>query len=216
MARNGVSPASNFARPPEASRRTDQRRRPGAVPLDTAVTSAKIECSAAIVRKEEMLRALRAKRKWVLVTLGLVIAGAAATIALATPGSGVSTTTFVSADFTNSVHVNSDRVKFQTKDPTTVRVQKLVWTAGAFSGWHHHPGVIIVTVQSGSVTVEDSNCNSVTYGPGLPDGAVFVEGGDDPIQVTSAGGATEYAMQVSPAANPPVFMIEYNPPACAS
>jgi len=159
---------------------------------------------------------LRAKKRWVVTTLGLVIAGAAATVALATPGSGVTTSTFVTADFTNSVHFNSDRVKFQTKDPTTVRVQKLAWAAGAYSGWHHHPGVIVVTVQSGSVTVEDSSCNSVTYGPGLPDGAVFVEGGDDPIQVTSAGGATEYAMQVAPAASPPVFRIEDDPPACAS
>ena len=75
--------------------------------------------------------------------------------------------------------------------------------------------MIIVTVQSGSVTVEDSNCNSVTYGPGLPAGAVFVEGGNDPIQVTSASGATEYAMQIAPAANPPVFRTEDEPPACA-
>lgn len=162
------------------------------------------------------MRALRAKKRWVLVTLALVVAGAAATVALATPGFGITTTTFVTADFPNSVQVNSDRVKFQTKDPTTVRVQQLVWAAGAYSGWHHHPGVIIVTVQSGSVTVEDSNCNSVTYGPGLPDGAVFVEGGDNPIQVTSASGATEYAMQIAPTANPPVFRTEDNPPACAS
>lgn len=163
-----------------------------------------------------MVRVPSVKKTWAIVALGVVVAGVVATIALATPGSGVSTTTFVTADFTNPVHFNSDRVKFQTKDPTTVRVQKLVWTAGAFSGWHHHPGVIIVTVQSGSVTVEDSSCNSVTYGPGLPDGAVFVEGGDDPIQVTSASGATEYVMQVAPAANPPVFRIEDDPPACAS
>lgn len=155
-------------------------------------------------------------RKRVLATLGLAVAGAAATVALATPGSGVTTTTFVAADFEHSVHFNSDRVKFQTKDPTAVRVQKLVWSAGAYSGWHHHPGVIIVTVQSGSVTVEDSNCSSVTYGPGLPDGAVFVEGGDAPLQVTSASGATEYAMQIAPAANPPVFRIEDDPPACAA
>lgn len=162
------------------------------------------------------MRALRAKKRWVLVTLALVVAGAAATVALATPGFGITTTTFVTADFPNSVQINSDRVKFQTKDPTTVRVQQLVWAAGAYSGWHHHPGVIIVTVQSGSVTVEDSSCNSVTYGPGLPDGAVFVEGGDNPIQVTSASGATEYAMQIAPTANPPVFRTEDNPPACAS
>jgi hypothetical protein len=163
-----------------------------------------------------MLRVSGARRKRVLATLGLVVAGVAATVALATPGSGVTTTTFVTADFPNSVHFNSDRVKFQTKDPTTVRVQKLEWIAGAYSGWHHHPGVIIVTVQSGSVTVEDSSCNSVTYGPGLPNGAAFVEGGDDPIQVTSASGATEYAMQIAPAANPPVFRIEDKPPPCAA
>ena len=71
-------------------------------------------------------------------------------------------------------------------------------------------------VQAGSVTVEDSGCNSATYGPGLPNGAVFIEGGDDPIQVTSASGATEYAMQIAPAASPPVFRIEDNPPPCAA
>ena len=163
-----------------------------------------------------MLRALRLRKKWVIVTLGLVVAGTAATIAIATPGFGVSTTTFVTANFPNSVHINSDRVKFQTKDSTIVRVQKLDWVAGAYSGWHHHPGVIIVTVQSGSVTVEDSSCNSVTYGPGLPNGAVFVEGGDAPLQVTSTSGATEYAMQIAPAANPPVFRIEDSPPPCAA
>lgn len=163
-----------------------------------------------------MVQRLQPKRKWGLVALALALVGAAATVALATPGFGVTTTTFVTGDFSKTVHVNSDRVKFQTKDPTVVRVQKLVWAAGAYSGWHHHPGVIIVTVQSGSVTVMDSNCNSVTYGPGLPDGAVFVEGGDDPLQVTSANGATEYAMQIAPAANPPVFRIEDDPPVCAA
>jgi len=155
------------------------------------------------------------KKKWVLVTLGVVIAGTAATVALASAGFGVTTTTFVTANFDKTVHINSDRVKFQTKDPTIVRVQKLDWIAGAYSGWHHHPGVIIVTVQSGSVTVMDSECNTVTYGPGLPDGAVFVEGGDAPLQVTSANGATEYAMQIAPRTNPPVFRIEDDPPPCA-
>jgi quercetin dioxygenase-like cupin family protein len=156
------------------------------------------------------------KRKYLLVAVSLVAVGMAAAVALATPGAGVTTTTFVTADFNKTVHTNSDRVKFQTKDLTTVRVQKLDWAAGAYSGWHHHPGVIIVTVQSGSVTVMDSNCNTVTYGPGLPDGAVFVEGGDAPLQVTSDNGAVEYAMQVAPRANPPVFRIEDQPPACAS
>jgi hypothetical protein len=163
-----------------------------------------------------MRRPWSRKRKYLLLAVALVVGGTAAALALATTGAGVTTTTFVAADFNKTVHMNSDRVKFQTKDPTTVRVQKLVWVAGAYSGWHHHPGVIIVTVQSGSVTVMDSNCNTVTYGPGLPDGAAFVEGGDAPLQVTSESGAVEYAMQVAPRANPSVFRIEDQPPACAS
>jgi len=162
-----------------------------------------------------MRRSWSRRKNWTLVAVTLVVIGTAASVALATAGSGVTTTTFVTADFNKTVHMNSDRIKFQTKDPTIVRVQKLTWAAGAYSGWHHHPGVIMVTVQSGSVTVMDSNCNTVTYGPGLPDGAVFVEGGDAPLQVTSENGAVEYAMQVAPRANPPVFRIEDEPPACA-
>src|SRR5947207_15693373 len=124
----------------------------------------------------EMVRALFSRRKkWVLTALAVVVAGTATAVALATSGWGVTPTTYVTARFDHTVHMNSDRIKFQTKDPTLVRVQKLEWLPGAYSGWHHHPGVIIVTVQSGSVTVMDSECNTVTYGPGLPEGAVFVE-----------------------------------------
>jgi len=42
------------------------------------------------------------------------------------------------------VHLNSDRVKFQTKDPTAVRFQTLTFQAGARTGWHHHPGFTLV------------------------------------------------------------------------
>ena len=54
------------------------------------------------------------------------------------------------------------------------------------------------------------------HGPGLPNGAVFVEGGDDPMQVTSTAGATEYVTLVAPDHNPPLFRIEDDPPPCAS
>jgi hypothetical protein len=100
------------------------------------------------------------------------------------------------------------RVKFQTKDATDFRIQRLDFAPGAFSGWHHHPGIIIVAVASGAVTLWDSDCNSKTYGPGLPNGAVFVEGGDEPVQATSASGATAYVTYVAPSADPPVFRIE--------
>ncbi len=153
--------------------------------------------------------------KWIAVTVGVALIGMLTAAALASPGSGTTSTTLVTADFEKTVHVNSDRVKFETKDATDVRVQRIDFAPGSYSGWHHHPGIIIVTVASGAVTLMDSECNSVTYGPGLPDGAVFVEGGDDPVQASSATGATNYVTYVAPDANPPVFRIEDDPPPCA-
>jgi hypothetical protein len=144
-----------------------------------------------------------------------VIATVVAAVSYASAGSGTTPTNLVTADFAHTVHFNSDRVKFETKDATDVRVQKLVFAAGGFSGWHHHPGIIVVAVESGAVTLMESDCNSVTYGPGLPDGAVFVEGGDSPVQASSTNGATVYITYVAPDSNPPVFRIEDDPPPCA-
>ena len=123
--------------------------------------------------------------------------GVFATVALGSLPSGfgiAGTETYVTANLDDSVKQNSDRVKFQTKDPTYVRVQKIVFGAGGSSGWHHHPGIVIVAVQSGRVTFTHSDCSSKTYGPNT----VFVEGGDDPGQASSVGGATVLATFVAP------------------
>jgi hypothetical protein len=161
------------------------------------------------------MRVIRSKKKWIASTVAVAVIGTlAAAVALASPGSGVAITTFVTADFDHAVHFNSDRVKFQTKDPTDVRIQELIFEPGGFSGWHHHPGVVIVTVQSGTLTLWESDCSSQTYGPGLPNGAVFAEGGDSPQQVTSSGGATVYAAFIAPSQDPPVTRIEDDAISC--
>ena len=71
-------------------------------------------------------------------------------------------------------------------------------------------------VTTGSLTVWDGSCNQKTYGPGLPLGAVFLEGDNMLMQVTSSGGAAEYVVHTAPAANPPVYRVEDDPPACAT
>ena len=151
----------------------------------------------------------------VAVALALVAAGTVAPMAFGSPPSGFTPTTLVAADFDDTVRLNSDRIKFQTKDPTDVIVQKIVIDAGGTSGWHHHPGIVIIAVESGSVTFWNSHCKKTTYGPGLPNGAVFTESGDKPGQVTSSGGSTTYATIITPSADPPLFRFEDNPPRCA-
>ena len=145
----------------------------------------------------------------------VALAGTATGIAIASPPSAFTGEFLVTADLQRSLHLNSDRVKFQTKDPTDVRVQRVTVGANGFSGWHHHPGMVIVAVQSGAVQVMHSDCStSGPYGPGQTAGSVFVESGDAPAQVRSTGApAVLYATYVTPDGQPP--RIEDAVPACA-
>jgi len=158
--------------------------------------------------EETALRVSRSK-KWIAATIGVAVVGTFVTVAL---GSHLpfnfTTTPLATGNLVDEVKQNSDRVKFQTKEPTDVRVARIDIAPGGHSGWHHHPGIVIVTVASGSVTFTHSDCTSKTYGPGLPNGAVFVEGGDEPARASSTTGATNYVTFIAPHANPPVFRID--------
>jgi quercetin dioxygenase-like cupin family protein len=157
------------------------------------------------------LRVLASKKRWITATVGMVVIGTLATVALANHlPFNFTTTPIVTGNLVSDVKQNSDRVKFQTKDPTDVRVARIDIAPGGRSGWHHHPGVVIVTVAQGAVTFTHSDCSSKTYGPGQPDGAVFVEGGDEPAQASNQGttAVITYATFIAPHAAPPVFRID--------
>lgn len=146
--------------------------------------------------------------------IGVAVCGMAAATAIASPPFQFFSTNLVSeAELTERVHLNSDRVKFQTKGPVDVRVQEVTVAPGGRSGWHHHPGMVIVAVQTGAVTVVHADCNGTTYGVGSPNGSVFVESGDEPGEVRNATDqpAKLYATFVAPDADPGVFRIEDAP-----
>lgn len=147
-------------------------------------------------------------------TLALVavLGGALAAIAVANSGTSTSTILAPRSTLSASVQGNDDRIKFQTKDPTDLVTQQVTFAPGAYSGWHHHPGVILVLVKTGVVTVHDENCNTTTYSAGQ----AFTEGGTEPMMVSNEGSVTavDVATQVAPAGGP--FRIEDDPPACAS
>jgi hypothetical protein len=147
-------------------------------------------------------------------TVGLVGVAALAPMALGSPPSGFTATPLVTANLDHTVDLNSDGVQFRTNGRTDVAVQRVHFDARGSSGWHHHPGIVIVAVKFGRVAVWDENCNKTRYGIGLKNGSVFIESGDDPGKVTSFRGATSFATFVAPNADPPVFRIEDDPPAC--
>ena len=102
-----------------------------------------------------------------------VVGGAVTAIALANPGTSTSTILAPRSTLSESIQANDNRIKFQTKDPTDLVTQQVTFTTGTDSGWHHHPGVILVLVKSGTVTVHDENCQTKAYSAGQ----AFIEGG---------------------------------------
>ena len=159
------------------------------------------------MRDFEMLR-----RPAVAVFMALAAAGGLASSALASPASGVTPTNYVTATLAEEVQGNHDRVKLQTKDSTVVRVQKLEFAPGGYTGFHHHPGVVIVSVASGSLRLVDSSCATETYAAG----SVFVESDDHVHQAVSPDGAVVYVTYIVPDISPPSFRVEEPVPFCAT
>jgi quercetin dioxygenase-like cupin family protein len=99
-------------------------------------------------------------------------------IALATPATGVrAVTERVVGTLWNDLHLNSDRIKFQTKDPVDVVVDDITYQPGATSGWHTHPGFVIVIIRTGNLNFYHADCTFDALGPG----STFVETGDDVV-----------------------------------
>ena len=162
------------------------------------------------------MRLLRSK-KWIAAIVGVAVIGTVSVALASHTPFNFTTTPLVTGNLPHKVKVKGDGVKFQTKVPTDFRVTRIDIAPGGYSGWHHHPGLVIVTVLSGEVTFTNSDCSSKTYGPNDPNGAVFAEGGDDPGQASSAGGATLYATFIAPNNGPvtmTTFRTEDDPVSC--
>jgi hypothetical protein len=155
-----------------------------------------------------MARSMRPIRRRALgIAPGVIVVGIFAAVAFGSPGAGISKSELLVTQATlDPVHLNSDRVKFQTKDPVSVRVHTLTIDPGGRTGWHHHPGFVLVAVKEGTVTAFDPDCNATPH----PAGTAFVEYGDIPLEVRNLGTtpATVYATYVDPTKGGGVFRLE--------
>jgi hypothetical protein len=73
------------------------------------------------------------------------------------------------------IHVKQDGVELKTHSDTTIRQYELVYAPNEVADWHSHPGLVIATVKSGSVT-RFTGC-----GPG----DLFTANPDDPSTPTN-------------------------------
>jgi len=151
--------------------------------------------------------------------LAVVTALAVVGTALATPGS-VAVTTFVRATIDgNKPHdgvkaYSGNDVKLQTKGATDVAMQTITSPPGGSSGWHSHPGVVLVAVQSGTVTLYDADCHTKQYGPGQ----AFVEIGDDAMLVrnNTTSNAVLYVTLIVPKSATSLRIDKPQPATCSA
>jgi quercetin dioxygenase-like cupin family protein len=112
------------------------------------------------------------------IVIGAALATAMAGLASATPI--VKLASPVLATGTVSTPVNSHGVaavpdpdndewfnaRLTTDGPSTVTIQDGAYAAGGQNGWHSHPGLVIVTLMSGSIEWFDANCEKKVYKAG--------------------------------------------------
>ena len=124
-------------------------------------------------------------------------------IALATSGSGITTTNIsvgLFADIDIKAHVDGYKVAVDTKGESDIYVVSNVFAPGGQSGWHTHPGPSLITVKSGTITAysgDDPSCTPQVY----PTGTGFVDPGDGHVHILRNEGtvaAETIAVQLLP------------------
>lgn len=58
------------------------------------------------------------------------------------------------------------RVVLKTNGPSTISVQEAAFTAGGHNGWHSHPGLVAVTLVSGTIQWFNEDCEPTVYNAG--------------------------------------------------
>ena len=138
--------------------------------------------------------------------LSLLVAGTA----LATAASGFSPTALARGTMSGSVQFNTGEIKLQTKGSSDFAMATVTILPLGSSGWHSHPGVVLVTVKSGSLVFYASDCSATTHSAGTS----FVESGDLAGLVRNESTTTNavvYVTYIVPAGAPALRIDQANP-----
>jgi quercetin dioxygenase-like cupin family protein len=106
------------------------------------------------------------KRTHVLLVAGTAVAAVLALVLLlplgragATDGSGVSTTIL-------SRGTTAEDLRIRTKHPTDFVFARVTLQPDGYTGWHTHPGPLLVVVEAGTLTRYDGDCVARAYTAG--------------------------------------------------
>ena len=116
------------------------------------------------------------------------------TVAVATPPSGiVSATVFARASFADPTDLKfkikaGSRQVIQVNNAQETVVQQIIMAPGGTTGWHSHPGPVVVLIKSGQMSFydsEDPTCTVRTYSAGQS----FVDSGQGHVHIARNEGS---------------------------
>jgi quercetin dioxygenase-like cupin family protein len=117
--------------------------------------------------------------RWTRTVLTILTAAATAAPAAATPPAGVVTNVIIAqGPTTGPIKERADSggwsVSLEDRGQSDVYFQDLVIGPGGYTGWHSHPGVVLLTVKEGAVEFYDETCARRTFMAGQS----FTEGSE--------------------------------------
>src|ERR687889_1925460 len=149
------------------------------------------------------------KRTTLLVTVGVCVLALLAVVvgaALAKNPSGTKATPVTATQLTRATlgkfEAENKGIEVQSQRTSAdLAIVKVVIEPGGSTGWHHHPGVVLVPVESGTVAEYDAQCHKSVYKAGKG----FVESESEVHLVRNEGNvkAVLYATFLVPNATPP-------------
>jgi quercetin dioxygenase-like cupin family protein len=156
-------------------------------------------------------------RRWAAVAVAAPVLALAAGLmaagpARATPPAGITTEILGSGTTLGGFKIHVDGIKVESKGAASFTVAHLTFAPGGTTGWHVHPGPVLVTVISGSVTKFSADCTAQTYTAGQ----AFVENGPADENMVRNDGSVD-AQTIVTFLNPPGAPIREDappPPGC--
>jgi quercetin dioxygenase-like cupin family protein len=128
-------------------------------------------------------------RTAVLISVGIAVAVTAlVSVALATPSSGiVSGTVLARASFVDSVDVKfkidgGHQEVIHAPELQETVIQQIIIAPGGSTGWHSHPGPVVVLIKAGTLSLyssEDPTCTPRNYSAGQ----AFVDSGQGHVHL---------------------------------
>ena len=141
----------------------------------------------------------------VAVTVLVVFVGAA----LATQPKGVTPTPLTRATL-GKFEVENNGIEVESQHTSAdFALAKVVIEPGGTTGWHHHPGVALVSVNSGAVTEYDKNCNKSVYKAG--EGFVETNGEVHVVRNKGKANAVLYVTFIVPTTTPADGLVILDP-----